>query len=43
MPFAGTWADLEMIMLSEVRKRNISLISLPCEMKKYGTNGLFTK
>ena len=24
MPFAGTWMDLEMIILSEVRERQIS-------------------
>ena len=33
MPFAATWMDLEIIILSEVRKRKVKgcMISLICE------------
>ena len=30
MPFAATWMDLEMIILSEVRERQIFIISFVC-------------
>ena len=40
MPFTATWMDLEIIILSEVRQREISLI---CGMWKNETNELFYK
>ena len=30
MPFAATWMDLEIIILSEVRERQIFIISFVC-------------
>ena len=42
MPFAGTWMDLEIIILSEVSQTKISIIwyHLYVESKKNGTNEL---
>ena len=33
MPLAATWMDLEITILSEVRKRKTNTISLICESK----------
>ena len=40
MPFAATWVDLEIVTLSEVRKRKTNIIwyHLYVESKKNGTN-----
>ena len=38
MPFAGTWMDLEMIILSEVRERQISYDTAYMWSLKYSTN-----
>ena len=42
MPFAATWMDLEVIILSEVSQTKISIIwyHLYVESKKNGTNEL---
>ena len=45
MPFAATWMDLEVVILSEVsqtEKEKYHMISLTCESKKIQMN-LFTK
>ena len=34
MPFAATWLDPEMIILSELSQTNINMISLPCRIFK---------
>ena len=34
MPFAATWMDQEIIILSEVRQRNINIIYHLCNLKK---------
>ena len=46
MPFAATWMDLEIIMLSEVsqaEKDKYHMISLVCGILKNGTNELIYK
>ena len=44
MPFAATWMDLEIIILSEVRGRQISYdIAYMWNLKKNGTNELIYK
>ena len=44
MPFAATWMDLEMIMLSEVRERQISYnITYMWNLKKNDINELICK
>ena len=45
MPFAATWMDLEIIILSEVsqRKRNTIQYHLYVESKKMAQMSLFTK
>ena len=48
MPFAATWMDLEIVILSEVsqtsRERQISYdITYMWNLKKYGTNELIYK
>ena len=45
MPFAATWMDLEIVMLSEVsqRKTNILLYHLYVESKKRVQMNLYTK
>ena len=43
MPFAATWMDLEIIILSEVRKTNIIRYHLYVESKKMIQMNLFTK
>ena len=43
MPFAATWMDLEIIILSEVcqkEKDKYHMISLICGILKYDTNGV---
>ena len=42
MPFAATWIELETVILSEVRERQISY-HLCVESKKKGTNELIYK
>ena len=42
MPFAATWMDLEMIILSEVRQRQISYDHLQGYLK-YDTDEILTK
>ena len=36
MPFSATWMDLEIVILSEVRERQISCYHLYMESKKKG-------
>ena len=43
MPFAATWMKLETVILSEVRQRQTSYITLYVEPKKMIQMGLFTK
>ena len=46
MPFAATWMDLEIIILSEVsqtEKDKYHMISLICGILKYDTNELIYK
>ena len=46
MPFAATWMDLEIIILSEVsqtEKNKYHMISLICGIQKNGTNELIYK
>ena len=45
MPFAGTWMDLEIIILSEVNQRKVNIIwyHLYVESKKNDTNELIYK
>ena len=44
MPFAAKWMDLEIIILSEVRERQISYdITYMWNLKKDGTNELIYK
>ena len=45
MPFAATWMDLEIIILSEVsrRKTNYHMILLICGILKNDTNELIYK
>ena len=46
MPFAATWMDLEIIMLTEVsqtEKYKYHMISLICEIQKNDTNELIYK
>ena len=39
MPFAATWMDIEIIIVSEVRQRNTNvMISLICGILKNDTN-----
>ena len=32
LPFAATWMDLDIIIISEVRQRKTNIISLICEI-----------
>ena len=43
MPFAATWMDLEIIILSEVSQTNIQCYHLYVESKKMIQMNLFTK
>ena len=43
MPFATTWMDLQNIILTEVRKRKINIISLMCEIQNMTLMNLSTK
>ena len=46
MPFAATWTDLEIVILSEVsqtEKDKYHIISLICRIFKKGTNELIYK
>ena len=43
MPFAATWMDLEIIILSEVRERQISHDTTYMWNQKYDTNKLIYK
>ena len=44
MPLAATWMDLEIVILSEVRERQISYdITYMWNLKKNGTNELIYK
>ena len=43
MPFAATWMDPEIIILSEVRQRQISYDILICGIKKKRQKSLFTE
>ena len=46
MPFAATWMDLEIVILSEVsqtEKDKYYILSLTCEILKNGTNELIYK
>ena len=43
MPFAATWMDLETVILSEVRKRQISYDITYVESKKMDINELICK
>ena len=43
MPFAATWMDLEIVILSEVSQRKYRMISLICGIFKNGTNELIYK
>ena len=43
MPFAATWVDLEIIILSEISQRKTSMVSLICGIKKMIQMHLFTK
>ena len=40
MPFAATWMDLETVILSEVRQKNIILYDIPYmwDLKRNDTN-----
>ena len=40
MPFAATWVDIEIIILSEVRQRQIPYDNTYIWNRKYDTNGL---
>ena len=42
-PFAATWMDLEIIILSEVRQRQISCITYMWNLKRVTQINLFTK
>ena len=43
MPFAATWMDLEIVILSEVRNRQTSYDTVYVESKKGATNELIYK
>ena len=43
MPFAATWIDLEIIILSEVRERQVSYYSTYVKSKNSDTNELIYK
>ena len=43
IPFAATWTDLEIIILSEVSQRKTNKISLICGISKNNTNELIYK
>ena len=46
MPFAATWMELEIVILSEVsptEKDKYHMVSLICEIQKKGTNELIYK
>ena len=43
MPFAATWMDLEMIILSKVRQRQMSYITYMWNLKQHDTNELIYK
>ena len=43
VPFAATWMDLEVIILSEVRQRKTHIIYHLCGILKNGTNELIYK
>ena len=38
MPFAETWMQLEIIILSEISQKEKNTVSLICEIYKYGTD-----
>ena len=43
MPFAATWMELEIVILSEVRNRQTSYDTVYVESKKGATNELIYK
>ena len=43
MPFIAVWMDLEIIILSEVRKRKANIISLMCGILKKDRNTFIYK